>query len=281
MPAPIATLWIGGDLSVLDQICLKSFVAQGHPVTLFHYFPITNAPSEITLADARDVYEDDNILIHKSGSPAMHADIFRLHLSQKTPMIWADADMFCLQPFVPDQDYLIARQTEKDVINCVFRMPANSQALAFMLDFVQDRHPIPPWLFGRRRHDHLQAQAAGTPIHVSQMLFTTYGPRLLKHALHKFDEIQHVSPVETFLPLPSRKHRFAAKANHYDTIVNGLCKPHTQGIHLWNTLMKRKGWLDRIEQGSFLDRKAQELDVQISTIPADTPTSNQLTHSQT
>ena len=40
----IGTLWIGGPLSFLEQMCLLSFVAQGHKVTLFHYGEIAHVP---------------------------------------------------------------------------------------------------------------------------------------------------------------------------------------------------------------------------------------------
>lgn len=41
----IGTLWIGGSLSWLEQLCLKSFVDAGQPITLFAYAPIPNVPA--------------------------------------------------------------------------------------------------------------------------------------------------------------------------------------------------------------------------------------------
>ncbi len=253
---------------MLDNICLKSFVAQGHQVTLFHYQPLSNVPDGVDVVDAREIYPDDDILIHKNGSPAMHADIFRLHLMAKTDMIWADTDMYCLKPFSSDNGWAIARQSDKAVINCVFRLPKDSQVLTFMLDFVQDRYPIPPWTISKVRRTLIEERDRGEPRHVTQMLFTTYGPRLLKHALIQNDALDRVDEVETYLSLPSTEHRFAAKAKHRTTILEERCTEKTKGIHLWHTLMKRHGWLDRIEPGSFLHQAALDLDVPLSSAAA-------------
>ena len=265
MAEGIGSLWIGGSLSVLDVICLKSFVANGHDVTLFHYDAVSNVPDEVALVDAREIYDNDAILIHKNGSPAMHADVFRLHLMAKTDMIWVDTDMFCLKPFATEAGYAIARQTDKDVINCVMRLPKDSPALAYMLEFVTDEYPIPPWVLPKVRRKLIEAREAGSPTHVSQMLFTTFGPRLLKHALVRGREIKHVASVERYLPLPSVEYSFAARAKHLETITDRRLRPETEGIHLWHTLMKRHGWLDRIEPGSFLYNAALDLDVPLTS----------------
>lgn len=43
----IASLWIGGDLSWLEQLCLKSFADAGHQITLYSYAPISNLPEGV------------------------------------------------------------------------------------------------------------------------------------------------------------------------------------------------------------------------------------------
>jgi len=258
---PVASLWIGGRLSFLDRLCLTSFAARGHDVTLFHYQPIENAPDCVQVADARAIYDNDEILVHKNGSPAMHADIFRLHLMRRTDMIWVDTDEFCLSPFEPAQGYICPKETEKAVTNCVLRLPRDSQALDFMLEFVADPYPIPPWVLPKVKRELEAAKAAGTPVHVSQQLFTTFGPRLLKFALKNSGEDRHLSPVDTYLPLPSVRHRYAVKAKFLETLTDQIFTSNTKGVHLWGTNLRKNGWLEKIEPGSFLAQKARELDV--------------------
>lgn len=262
--APIASLWISGPLSVLDQICLLSFKAQGHDVTLFHYFDLEGVPDGIEVRDAREIYPNDEILIHKSGSPAMHADIFRLHLMKKTDMIWADTDQYCLRPFVADDaGYVLGRESEKLIVNSALRMPSDALMLDYALDFVADEHPIPPWALPKRKRELKAAHDAGEPVHVSQMVFTTFGPFLLRHCLNKFGLMDRVSGADRFIPLPALQHRYAVKAKFYDTIMQDMLTEASDGVHLWGSNLRSRGWLERIEPGSFIGRAAADLGVAI------------------
>lgn len=260
--APIASLWISGPLSVLDQVCLLSFVAKGHEVTLFHYFDVSYVPDGINVVDAREVYPKDEILTHKSGSPAMHADIFRLHLMKKTDMIWADTDQYCLRPFVADDaGYVLGRENDKLIVNSALRFPSDAPMLDYQLEFVENEYPIPPWAPKGRKAELKALHEAGTPLHVSQMVFTTFGPFLLRHTLKKFGLMDRVSGPERFIPLPAHLHRYAAKEKFYDTIMQDMLTDASDGVHLWGSNMRARGWLERIEPGSFLGRAAKELGV--------------------
>jgi hypothetical protein len=52
----LGSLWIGGNLSWLEQLCLKSFLDHGHEVTLYTYEGVTNAPEGTVVADARPMF---------------------------------------------------------------------------------------------------------------------------------------------------------------------------------------------------------------------------------
>ena len=96
----IASLWIGDRLSWLEQLCLKSFADAGHRVRLYSYAGIDNLPEGVLAGDANDIFPGEPMYRHaKNGSPAIHADLFRLNLLARTESIWVDADMYCLRPF--------------------------------------------------------------------------------------------------------------------------------------------------------------------------------------
>ncbi|WP_170363697.1 hypothetical protein [Ruegeria arenilitoris] len=81
-----ALLWIGNRLSFLDLLCLKSFADIGQPITLYTYGDVGNLPDYVIHADAREVFDPPEVLRqkvgrrHLVGSPAIHADIFRIRL---------------------------------------------------------------------------------------------------------------------------------------------------------------------------------------------------------
>lgn len=257
----IASLWIGGKLSVLDQVCLLSYVKHGYRVTCYHYFPLENVPEGVQTADAREIFDEDEILIHRNGSPAMHADIFRLNLMAKTDMIWVDTDQLCLKPFDPKESFIASWFDEGNLANSVLRLPKDSPALVFMLDFVQDRYPVPPWVRRKIRMELNAAKREGRPIHITQQKFTTYGPSLLKYALNQFGGIEHAKKPHVYLPLSSTRHRYIVKAKHTETILNDMIKSDTRGMHLWSTNVRKNGWLEKIEPESFLAMQAKDVGI--------------------
>ena len=51
----IQTLWIGGELSVLEQLSLASFLKNGHGVHLYTYDGVTGAPAGTEIRDGREI----------------------------------------------------------------------------------------------------------------------------------------------------------------------------------------------------------------------------------
>ncbi|MBC7143113.1 MAG: hypothetical protein H5U18_13315, partial [Rhodobacteraceae bacterium] len=43
----VGTLWTGGRLSWLEQLCFKSFVDHGQKITLFSYEDVPNLPGGV------------------------------------------------------------------------------------------------------------------------------------------------------------------------------------------------------------------------------------------
>ena len=99
--AEIAMLWMRGSLSWLERLCVQSFLDHGHPVTLWSYDEIGGVPEGVRRADATAILSLDEPVVHeRTGSPALHSDIFRYRLLDKRPgVIWADTDAYCLRPF--------------------------------------------------------------------------------------------------------------------------------------------------------------------------------------
>ena len=113
--ARIGTFWSGPPLSWLEQLCLASFVEQGHEVTVFGYEPVGNLPDGVRYERADQVLPADMILVHdRTGSPAFHADIFRLRMIRETGLTWADTDAYCLRPWeTPDHGYFFGWLSDK------------------------------------------------------------------------------------------------------------------------------------------------------------------------
>src|SRR3954467_14258102 len=94
----INELWIG-QLSPVEQLCLKSFVAKGHNVHLYTYDAIENVPQGVTLQDAAQILPPSQIFRNRrgrgKGSLAGFSDLFRYKLLLDKGGWWVDTDVFC------------------------------------------------------------------------------------------------------------------------------------------------------------------------------------------
>jgi len=179
----IAALWVGGDLSFLEQLCLKSFLDAGHDVTLYTYDPVTNAPDGVDLADANDVLSQSSFLRHaRTSSPALHSDLFRYHLLAKHDrIVWADTDAYCVKPFQSATGHFFAWESDRGVNGGVLGLPRDSEALGLLLEFTRDEFAVPEWYGESYRNELAAARDAGKPIHVGEQPWGVWGPHALTH----------------------------------------------------------------------------------------------------
>lgn len=269
----IATLWIGGKLSWLEQLCLKSFADAGHHTTLYSYTSIENAPAGVHLADAEEIFPAEPMLRHiRTGSPAIHADMWRLHLLKKTDKIWVDTDMYCYRPFDFDRAFVFGWEKPHLVCNAVLGLPSSSRTLNGLLEFFKDEYAIAPWL-GPQQEEELQAEKdAGNPVHMTAQSWGFTGPASVTHFLKETGEIQYAEPTSAFYPISFRDRNKMILSRHLD-FVEARLTPETRGIHFWARRMKPR--LEEKEdntprRGSFLHRliRKHEIDTAAAPIPA-------------
>lgn len=198
----IAALWIGGDLSFLEQLCLKSFLDAGHDVTLYTYDPVTNAPDGVDLADANDVLSQSSFLRHaRTSSPALHSDLFRYHLLAKHDrIVWADTDAYCVKPFQSATGHFFAWESDRGVNGGVLGLPRDSEALGLLLEFTRDEFAVPEWYGESYRNELAAARDAGKPIHVGEQPWGVWGPHALTHFVKKTGEIRYAMPRVALYP---------------------------------------------------------------------------------
>ncbi len=235
----VASLWIGGRLSFLEQVCLKSFVDHGHTTVLYTYGKVTGVPRGVEIRDANAVFPNQNFIRHKrSGSPAIHADAFRYRMIEVEDVIWIDADILCMQPWDFSDPFVFGwEKPGKLVCNAVLGLPPDSATLKGLNDLCRDEYPIPPWASGEEL-DRLQAaKAAGDPVHVSELSWGVWGPAALTHFLVETGEMAHVLPQNAFFPIPF-KHRRDLLNPSVD--IDAQLGEGCYGVHLWNRRLRRR-----------------------------------------
>lgn len=198
----VGALWIGGPLSYLEQLCLKSFVDAGQHIKLYTYEGVGNAPDGVELADASDILPQTGFLRHeRTGSPALHSDVFRYHMLAKCDhTIWADTDAYCVKPFTTPNGHFHAWESETGINGGVLGLPKGSETLHGLIEFTRDEFAIPPWSDAKYAGQLRAARDAGTPLHVSEQPWGVWGPHAVTHFLKTTGEVQYTLPQVALYP---------------------------------------------------------------------------------
>ena len=132
-------LWIGTELSVLEQLTLRSFVYHGHTFCLWVYEDLTTEiPEGVSIMDANEIipktevfgYKYSNQFGHGKGSVAGFSDIFRYKLLYEKGGWWVDMDVTCLKPFTSTQPYYFRAHHDLSVVGNVMKCPPKSELMA-------------------------------------------------------------------------------------------------------------------------------------------------------
>ncbi|MGI1663933.1 glycosyltransferase [Palleronia sp. KMU-117] len=236
----IGMLWMEGPLSYLEQLCIVSFRDAGHDVVLYHYGEVLNVPDGIARADAASILpRDGGDLTHaRTGSPALHSDLFRYRLLKAEPgMIWADTDAYCLRPFETRDGHFYGWESDRHVNGGVLGLPADSATLAALLEFTSDVFAIPPWYDEAAQQEYRAAAAAGTPVHAGEMRWGVWGPHALTHFLQATGEIAHAFPRHVLYPFTFQERRKMLQRG-FDT--SGHLLPDTRSIHFYGRRMRKR-----------------------------------------
>ncbi len=253
----VGTLWIGGALSWLEQLCLKSFVDHGQKITLFSYEDIPNVPEGVIRRDGREILNTETFLKYeKKDSFALFADLFRLHMIHQNPgMIWVDTDVYCHRPLDYDSDYVLGFELPGGhrVNNAVLGMPAESAMMAALLEYTSDPFAIPPFLSAAQTATYRAAAAKGAPVHISQQPWGVWGPLMITHFVHALGLAEKVMPLEAFYPVtfPDRL-MFLRRAS----LAQSSITDQTTALHLWASNKRELGLRHNgvAPKGSFLDQ---------------------------
>jgi hypothetical protein len=235
----IGALWIGGALSYLEQLCLKSFVDAGQAIRLYSYEPVPNVPEGVETADAGAILPRTGFLRHeRTGSPALHSDIFRYHLlAQEERMIWADTDAYCVRPFTTETGHFYAWESARGVNGGVLGLPRDSETLARLLEFTRDEFPVPEWYDEVYRLRLRAAHDAGRPVHVSEQPWGVWGPHALTHFLKATGEIRFAMPRATLYPFAFEDRRVMLRPG-IDTAA--YVTAETFSIHFYGRRMRAR-----------------------------------------
>lgn len=236
----IQSLWIGGNLSKVERLCIQSFLDYGHEFHLYAYEKIGNVPKGTTIIDARSIMPEEAIFRYKKGwakgSVSGFADVFRLLMIQKNGGWWVDMDVICLKKFDFQSDTVFCTSAEGEygslVNNCVFKLPKDSLFIESCLTDIKNLDlknigfgEAGPFLF-QSRVKALNLEKFVVPYRY----FNPIGWRgMTELVLGKMSTLEKIK--EIFRPLLKPKTMVGRKIDH-----------NSYTIHLWNEVWKKNGF---------------------------------------
>lgn len=247
----LATLWIGGALGWIEQLCLRSMLHQGHDVVLYTYGPVEGVPAGVERRDGRAIWEFEPGLLRQTA-PSFIADIFRIWLMHKTDEAWVDTDILCVKPLqLSEEGYLVGYTPwHMEVNNAVMRLPTDSPSLELLTRYVTDAEMIPSWVRPALKQRIERYDGEDRLSFLFQTKRTVLGPRALTYCLKETGEDRFAVEPDVLSPIPWQ---FASVLfNPYGGEI-GWITEDTQAVHLWSFVL---GWHKKQEPhpDSFIGR---------------------------
>ena len=213
---PIQGLWVEGPLTAMEQLSLRSFLANGHPYHLYSYDEVPNLPAGAELRPAAEVLPASAVFRYSDaagGSVAAFSNLFRYRLLHQRGGWWADTDVVCLRPFdfAAERVFAAERGRQGGVLStsCVLKVPAGDELCADCWE--------------RARCDENRAAVWGAT-----------GPALLGRVVRERALDACVQPPEAFCPVDWWRAE--------DLLGPAELPAAAHAVHLWHEIWRWNGW---------------------------------------
>ena len=241
MPSPllkprdvIQSLWIGAELSKLEQLCMKSFLAHGHPFHLYAYNDIQGVPQGVILKDANQIIPEKTLASYISSRIAEKADWFRWQLLAVKGGWWVDMDTVCLKPYDFPEEIAFS-QDGVWYANGMLKFPANHPLVVGMAFYAERFYRVAPWdgynLYSRMKHYrrmlrlHLSLDAGHWGI--------IAGPTRFTKAVRYFDLADYAKEYDVLIGAESNTWENCRQL--FESPSNGLpWSESSHSVHFWN-----------------------------------------------
>ena len=236
-------LWVGGRLSKLEQLCVRSFLSHGHPFHLYTYGQVADVPTGATIMDANAILPQTKVFQHRRGeergSYTGFSDWFRWELLYRRGGWWVDMDLVCLHPFDFKQEIFFMYDYDASAHNGLMKFPAGHRLPSLFAE--NCAHPgkwlpyddlytcfkkIYYFLMGQHRSYSINWGQAG-------------GLQPFTNAVRHFKLSNHGTPPEPFLAIDSIPRQILCLfQSHQDDLIDRIQRG-CYTVHFYNELLRR------------------------------------------
>ncbi|HEV8482259.1 MAG TPA: glycosyltransferase [Blastocatellia bacterium] len=211
----IQGLWIGSELSVMEQLSIASFLLNGHDYHLYVYNELKNIPVGTTVKDANEILPSSSIFQYREyPTYAGFANFFRYKLLLERGGWWADADIICLKPFDFPNEHVFATEMCKGlevVSSGIIKAPKDSRVMAYAWEVCQTKNP-------------------------ADLAWGETGPKLVGEAVGEFSMEADTQPYQVFCPIGYSDWQKVLEPDAEDLLAES-----SHAVHLWNEMWRAAG----------------------------------------
>jgi mannosyltransferase OCH1-like enzyme len=208
----IQGLWIGPELSVMEQLSIASFLQNGHEYHLYVYDQVKNIPRGTVVKDANEILPSSKIFQYtQQASYAGFANFFRYKLLLERGGWWADTDIICLETFDFPEPYVFATEICRGlelVSSGIIKAPIGSAVIGHAWEVCRNSNP-------------------------QQLVWGETGPKLIAEAVRKYSLEHYAKSHGVFCPLGYLDwHRVLTPE------AEPVLATDSYAIHLWNEMWR-------------------------------------------
>jgi GR25 family glycosyltransferase involved in LPS biosynthesis len=230
----VQSLWIGERLSLMERLCIKSFISRGHEFHLYVYNKIDNIPNNCVIKNGKDILSESEIFYYKKSSTkdgksansvSAFSNLFRYKLLYEKGGYWVDMDMICMKYLNFVDDYVFSSEEDKYILkfNKLYLNPRrNKQIVNAGIIKCPPKSEFAEYCYNtclkKKREKNLK---------------WGLGPKIIKLGIIKFNFKKYVKPYYYFCPIDHRDVIDINTAKKINISMSWYC------IHLWNECWKR------------------------------------------
>lgn len=226
-PPSLSTFWLGPRLPDFQNLCLRSWMAQGHRVQFFSYEPVENVPDGVVLRDAADVTPYRRLFgPDRQTHIVIRSDLWRLAMFQKDEGVWCDSDVVLLRPIPRPQRFLLAPEHDGKPCVAVMWWPSDHPAVAEILD-VFDRKALGPWAYAKPRWKRFLKALSGKAGDFSDYPWNHWGRHAVQYYIQKHSLQADLLSYKSFY-WPVVYDAYLFEENPFEHIIDD---PEVLGLH--------------------------------------------------
>jgi hypothetical protein len=212
----VFSMWLGPELSIMEQACISSYLSKDITFILYIYEPLKNIPQGTIIENGNKIIPYEKY--KKYNNPSFFSNLFRYKRLYELGGIWVDTDLICLQPLdklLTYNEYIFSSEISKNQQHINAGIIGCPQRSLLMLDCYNE---------------------VKRTIKTKEVKQGMLGPKLLKNNVEKHQLEHYTEPYFVFCVYGYKEIEKIFLQKDKENILNDK---EILGLHLWNNIVSK------------------------------------------